>query len=273
MCPILFEIGPFTIYSYGLMVAIGFLVASYILSLELKRKQLDANLVNTLTAITMIAGIAGSKLLYVIENWNYTVLAPVQMIFSPSGLTYYGGFILATIAVYIFTKRKQLSFFVIADAIAPTLMLGYGIARLGCHFSGDGDYGYPTNLPWGTNYEHGTYPPSIAFRDFPEIKSSFADGIVPDNIPCHPTPVYEFILCALLFTLMWKVRNKLSVNGKMFALYLVLAGGERFFIEFIRINERIVFGLSEAQIISVGLFLLGIFLWNRKMEQTQSRTV
>ncbi|MEK7262968.1 MAG: prolipoprotein diacylglyceryl transferase [Bacteroidota bacterium] len=266
MYPILFKIGPFTIYSYGLMVAIGFLVASYVLSLEIKRKQLDASLVNTITAITMVAGIVGSKLLYVIENWRYTVLAPVEMIFSPSGLTYYGGFILATLAVYVFARIKRLSFFVLADAIVPTLMLGYGIARLGCHFSGDGDYGYPTDLPWGTNYENGTYPPSSAFRDFPEIRNSFPDGIIPDNLPCHPTPVYEFLICALLFFVMWKMRSKISASGKMFALYLLLAGAERFMIEFIRINERIYFGLSEAQLISAGIFILGILFWNRNTD-------
>ncbi|MBS4029399.1 MAG: prolipoprotein diacylglyceryl transferase [Ignavibacteriales bacterium] len=261
MCPKLLEIGPITIYSYGLMVAIGFLTASYLLSRELHRKNMDEKLASTFTLLTLFSGVAGSKLLYLIENWEYTKLAPLEMAFSPSGLTYYGGFFLATISVFVYCKKKGLNFLSIADSISPGLILAYGIARLGCHFAGDGDYGFPTTLPWGTNYSNGTYPPSFAFRDFPEVTSQFPNGIVPDTTLCHPTPVYEFILCALLFFFMWKMRKKIVTSGVMFSLYLVLAGVERLLIEFIRLNSRILFGLSEAQLISVGLIVAGSVLY------------
>ncbi len=184
MCPRLLEIGPFTIYSYGLMLATGFIVASYLLTAELKRKQIDPNIGNTVTLIAVVAGIAGSKLLFLIEHWTQFMADPIGMAFSPTGLTFYGGFLLATLMIFLYTRKQKVRFFSVADAVSPGLILGYGIARMGCHFAGDGDYGFPTDLPWGTDYSKGTYPPSLAFRSFPEITSQYPGGIVPDNVLC-----------------------------------------------------------------------------------------
>ncbi len=261
MCPRLLEIGPFTIYSYGLMLAIGFIVASFLLTAELKRKRLDPALGNNITLIALVAGIAGSKLLYLIEHWSAFMADPIGMAFSPSGLTFYGGFLLATFFIWIYLRRKKIGFLIAGDAVAPGLMLGYGIARLGCHFAGDGDYGFPTTLPWGTDYSKGTYPPSVAFRDFPEITSQYPNGVVPDTTLCHPTPVYELILCAIFFWILWRMRTTAKPDGKVFMAYLVLAGLERFAIEFLRLNPRILFGLSEAQLIAIGLMSVGAFGW------------
>jgi phosphatidylglycerol:prolipoprotein diacylglycerol transferase len=166
MCPVLFKIGPLNVYSYGLMMGIGFLVANYVAVKEFKRKGFDPNFANELTIIAVVFGIIGSKILSLIENWGDFIRDPIGMAFSPGGLTWYGGFILAAVIIIWDVRRKHYPFLKIADALAPALILGYGVARLGCHFSGDGDYGIPTNLPWGTDYSKGTYPPSLAFRDF-----------------------------------------------------------------------------------------------------------
>lgn len=273
MCPRLLEIGPFTIYSYGLMLAIGFIVASSLLTRELLRKRLDPSLGNNITLIALVAGVAGSKMLYLIEHWSEFAADPVGMAFSPSGLTFYGGFILAALAIYFYVRRKKVSFFAVADAVAPGLLLGYGIARIGCHLAGDGDYGFPTSLPWGTDYSKGTYPPSAAFRNFPEVASQYPNGVVPDNTLCHPTPVYEFLLCALFFWVLWRMRKTTTPDGKLFMAYLVLAGLERFSVEFIRLNPRIALGLSEAQIIAVGLMLVGAFGWNYFSRKPQEKTI
>jgi Prolipoprotein diacylglyceryltransferase len=270
MCPRLFQIGPFTVYGYGLMLALGFIGGSYLLVSEFKRRKLDPNIANNITLIGLVAGVAGSKILYLIENWSTFILDPIGMTFNPGGLTYYGGFILAAFSIYMYGNKKGIKFFTIADAIAPGLILGYGIARIGCHLAGDGDYGFPTTLPWGTDYSNGTYPPSVAFQDFPEITSQFPGGIVPNNIPCHPTPVYEFILCALICWFLWSIRKKTTPTGKLFMIYLMLAGIERFVIEFLRPNPRIIFGLSEAQLISLVLFMLGLFGWLRFRRSTQT---
>lgn len=260
MCPVLFEIGPFTLYSYGLMLALGFITASMIMSHEYKRRELPKDLAGNITLIALISGVVGAKLLYVLEHWRH-FLADPGLMFSPGGLSYFGGFLLATGSIWWYAKKKKLSFLLIADATVPGLMIGYGIARLGCHFAGDGDYGFPTTLPWGTDYSSGTMPPSEAFRNFPEITSRFADGIVPDTTPCHPTPVYELFLCALFFAVLWRFRTQVKTRGGLFMIYLVLAGVERFIIEFLRINPRIFAGLTQYQLLAAGLILAGIVGW------------
>ena len=270
MCPRLFQIGPFTVYGYGLMLALGFIAGSYLLVSEFKRRKLDPNIANNITLIALIAGVVGSKILYLVENWSSFVIDPAGMAFNPGGLTFYGGFLFAAFSIYVYGRNKGISFFTIGDAIAPGMMLGYGIARLGCHLAGDGDYGFPTTLPWGTDYSHGTFPPSIAFKDFPEITSRFPGGVVPNTIPCHPTPVYEFIICALMCWFLWRIRKETTPVGKLFTIYLLLAGIERFAIEFLRPNPRIFIGLSEAQLIALILVSVGIFGW-RKFTTTSTK--
>jgi phosphatidylglycerol---prolipoprotein diacylglyceryl transferase len=257
MIPILFEIGPLKIYSYGLMLGIGFLLGSYILTLELKRKRLDPNLGSTITILSVVFGVGGAKLLFLIEEWNSFIKNPLQMMFSPGGLTWYGGFIVGMTAIYVYVRRKRVPYLKVLDALAVALILAYGVARLGCHFSGDGDYGFPTDLPWGTNYEKGTYPPSRAFAIFPEITAKYPGGIVPDNTPCHPTPVYETILGIIGFIFLWNLRTRGLVDGRLFMIYLMMASAFRFGIEFFRLNPRLLWGLSEAQLISIVMCLIG----------------
>ena len=260
MYPRLFSIGPITVYSYGLMLGIGFMSASWVLMRELKRKGLDPNLSSNITVLAIVFGIAGSKILYLIENWEYFVKSPVTMAFSPGGLTWYGGFILATAAIWVYVRWwKKIPFLKICDATAPGLMLAYGIARIGCHLAGDGDYGVPTDLPWGCVYANGTYPPSAAFREFPQIVSQYGvNGVVPDTIPVHPAPLYEFFYGVLLFYILWKVRLHFTIDGKLFMVYLMLSGVARILVELVRINPRILFGLTEAQLISSAIVLIGL---------------
>lgn len=264
MCPILFKIGPLplfgtiNVYSYGLMMGIAFLIANYVAVKEFTRKGFTANFANEVTVLAIIFGLAGSKILSLVENWGDFLNDPIGMAFSPGGLTWYGGFVLATLVIWWDIHKKRYKFLTISDALAPALILGYGVARLGCHFSGDGDYGIPTSLPWGVNYSKGIVPPSVAFRDFPQIAAKFPNGIVPDNTPLHPTPVYEFIAGAIIFYVLWRMRKTTKPDGKLFMVYLVLSGLERFFVEFIRINPRLLFGLSEAQLVSIVLIIIGV---------------
>ncbi len=262
--PILFKIGPLpfigtvNVYSYGLMMGIGFLVANYVAVKEFTRKGFGANFANEVTIIAVIFGIAGSKILSLIENWGDFLKDPIGMAFSPGGLTWYGGFFLAAIIIIWAANRKGFKFLAVADALAPALILGYGVARLGCHFSGDGDYGMPTNLPWGVDYAKGIVPPSVAFKGFTQIESKYPGGIVPNNTLLHPTPIYEFLACVLIFYVLWRMRKRVKPDGKLFMIYLVLAGLERLLVEFIRLNPRLLFGLSEAQLVSIVLIIVGI---------------
>lgn len=273
MIPKLFQIGPIPIYSYGLMLGIAFITASYLLSFEAKRKKIPENVSVNITFLALIGGVVGSKLLYIIEEWKYITSLPsdkvftTEGIFSPMGLTFYGGFILAIILILIYVRKKNVKFMKVADATAPGLAIGYGIARIGCHLSGDGDYGLPISqfaswVPWGTDYSKGTVPPSAAFRGS-EFAQSYPAGIVPDHTLCHPTPVYEFIVGLIIFAVLWRYRKKFTQDGKLFYLYLVLTGTARLLVEFMRLNPRILFGLSEAQLISILMILFGTYFYFR----------
>jgi len=278
MIPKLFQIGPIPVYSYGLMLGIAFIVASYLFSIECKRRKIPENVSVNITFLALIGGVVGAKLLYVIEEWTYITSLPKDKlfttdgIFSPMGLTYYGGLILAILLILLYTRIKKIKFIKTADAAAPAIAIGYGIARIGCHLSGDGDYGLPVSefiswVPWGTNYAKGTVPPSAAFHGT-EIAKKFG-GVVPDNTLCHPTPVYEFILAVIILAILWRYRKKFTVDGRLFSLFLVLTGISRFFVEFIRLNPRIMFGLSEAQLISIVMVIFGgYFLYKLKPIQT-----
>lgn len=256
--PVLFTIGPLKVYSYGLTVGIAFLIANYFLVKEFQRKGLGTNFANQVTIFAIIFGLAGARILSLMESWNDFLKDPIEMAFSTGGLTWYGGFILPGLAILWAMKRKGFKFLAVADAMAPALILGYGIGRLGCHFSGDGDYGIPTNLPWGVDYARGVAPPSVAFQYCPTIEAKFPSGIVPNNVLCHPTPIYEFIACVIIFYVLWRLRKKMKPNGRLFMLYLMLEATERFTVEFIRLNPRMLFGLSEAQLWSIPLMLIGL---------------
>lgn len=260
MIPEIVKIGPFTVYSYGLMLGIAFIVASILFSKEIERKGLGKNAATEITILAMVFGIIGSKILHLIENFDDFLSDPIGMAFSPGGLTFYGGLILATLAIYIYTRKKKYKFLMVADAASPSLAIAYGIGRIGCHLAGDGDYGIPTNLPWGTNYENGIVKPSYAFRGS-DIAAQFPDGIVPDNTPLHPTPIYEFLAALLLLFFLWRLRKLDWKSGRLFGVYLIFSGLFRFLVEFIRLNPHIFLGLSEAQVISIILSIIGIIFW------------
>lgn len=256
--PVLFKIGPVNVYSYGLTMGIAFLVANYVLIKEFKRRGFGADFANQVTILAVILGLAGSRILSLIENWGDFLKDPIGMAFATGGLTWYGGFILALVVISWVIKKKGFRFLSVADAVAPALILGYGIGRIACHVSGDGDYGIPTKLPWGVDYAHGVAPPSIAFRYMPQIEARYPGGVVPNNVLCQPTPLYEFLACVGLFFILWKLRKKMKPEGTLFMLYLMFAGAERFAVEFIRLNPRLLFGLSEAQLWSIPMMIVGL---------------
>lgn len=265
MIPELFKIGPFTVYSYGLMLAVAFIVAGYILTYEFRRTGLPENLASEITLIAIFLGIAGSKLFYLFEDWSNFSRDPIGTIFSAGGLTYYGGFLLASAGIAYYVRKKKIRFLRIADLASPSLAVAYGIGRIGCHLAGDGDYGLPTSLPWGMNYEKGIVPPSVMFRGS-KAAAAFPNGFVPDNTLLHPTPLYEFLGSLVILYILWMLRKKISVTGRLFMVYLVLTGIARFFVEFLRLNPDFFLGMTEAQTISIALICIGIVGYFRLQE-------
>ncbi len=256
MYPEIVSFGPLTVHSYGLMLGISFIVASWMLSKEFERKGVDTSLATEVTLLAIVFGVLGSKLFHLFSNPGEFKSDPIGAIFSPGGLVFHGGLLLAMLAIYIRLRQKKIPFLFVADSVAPALALAYGIGRIGCHLAGDGDYGLPTSLPWGTNYEHGIVKPSLMFLGS-EVAKAYPGGLVPDNTPLHPTPMYEFFAMVILTGILWKLRTKDWPIGKLFSIYLVGAGLERFLVEFIRLNPRLFLGLSEAQLVALGLFSAG----------------
>ncbi len=279
MIPVLFEFGPFRIYSYGLMLGISFLLGSYILGRELKRKGHDSALANTITVLAVIFGIAGAKILYLLEDWNAFVLDPLGMAFSAGGLTWYGGFLLALLAVSIYVRKKKVPFLRVWDGLGVALILAYGVGRVGCHLSGDGDYGTPTRLPWGTIYAQGTAKPAMMlgdyFRQNPDERAAWQYDSLRTIIagkdrlghlysrfdevtPLHPTPIYELLLGIAGYLGLVAFRRRTLPDGMVFMVYLILASVFRFSIEFLRLQPKMMLGLSEAQLFSILLCCAGI---------------
>ncbi len=224
--------------------------------------------VGEITIIALVFGLLGAKLFDIFENWSAFLKQPSDFIFSPSGLTFYGGLICAALAIWWYAKRHKIGFWHLNDAAAPVLMLAYAVGRIGCQVAGDGDWGINNTsdkpfswLPdWMWSY---TYPHNVN-----EVGDPIAGcvGKYCNELPVgvYPTPFYETIACLIIFGILWSLRKKLKVPGTMFALYLMFNGVERFLIEKIRVNTTLnLFGFkpTQAEVISTLLFLAGLGLW------------
>lgn len=224
--------------------------------------------VGELTILALVFGLLGAKLFDIFENWSSFLQEPAAYIFSGGGLTFYGGLICATIAIIIYCRKHKIPVRHLADAIAPSLMIAYAIGRIGCQVAGDGDWGIPNPhsnpygwLPdwlWSYNYPHNVIETGVPIAN--------CTGKYCMQLPfkVYPTPLYETIVCTILFFILWSVRKKMRPAGSLFALYFILNGIERFFIEKIRVNNRLdIFGLhpTQAEVIALGLIIVGAGIW------------
>lgn len=264
MWPIIFDFGEISILgleihpvinSYGFMLMMAFYFCYYFLNKDLKELGYDHKLAADIVFAAALGGILGSKIYYLIENFDRVKADPMGMIFSGAGLVFLGGLIGGTLAVTYVLKKNKLQWFKFADLVAPLLILGYAIGRIGCLLVGD-DYGKPTHLPWGISFPDGL-PPStyrIFQNYYPWIN---LEGFDPGVLTVHPTQIYETIIGFGIFYFLYKKRKSVTVAGSLFFTYLIFAGSERFFIEFLRVNTRYLFGLSGSQIISLGMIAIG----------------
>jgi prolipoprotein diacylglyceryl transferase len=225
--------------------------------------------VGEITILALIFGLLGAKLFDIFENWSDFLKHPAAYLLSPSGLTFYGGLICAALAIILYARKNKIPITHLADATAPSLMIAYAIGRIGCQVSGDGDWGIINNNPkpvswipdwlWAYNYPHNVNESGVPIPGCTEAKycNQLAEAV-------YPTPLYETIICLIFFGVLWMLRKRLKPYGALFALYLILNGIERFFIEKIRVNNRLdILGFqpTQAEIISFGLILTGIALW------------
>ena len=241
------------------------------------------DLMGTMIIIAAVAGLIGAKLFHNLENWDSFVKDPIDALLSFSGLTFYGGLIVGLAAVYYYARKNKVPFIHLIDAAAPGLMLAYGIGRIGCQLSGDGDWGIVNTMPkpsslsflpdwaWSFKYPHnvlgeGVQIPGCVGRHCAELP-----------MPVFPTPLYEAVMALLIFAFLWSIRKRINITGMMFSIYLFLNGMERFLIEKIRVNTLYhIFGKSftQAELISSILMLLGligIYLSYKNAQKNGSR--
>lgn len=229
------------VHSYGTMVGLAILAVTFLFGRELTRKKLDPDVVFPTFMAAVAGGVAGAKLYYVVQHGRFTLDA----IFSGSGLVWYGGLLGGAAGVLFVLRRSGTPVLPALDALAPLLLLGYAMARVGCFLAGDGDYGPPSELPWAM---------------------AFPEGVVPTTVRVHPTPLYEIALSLPAFAFLWSVRKeKEGMPGWLLGGWLVLSGIERFLAEFWRRNQILHSGLTTAQYISFLLILLGAwFIWSAR---------
>ncbi len=236
------HLGPLTIPTFGLMVALALIVSAYILQADFDRRGFTADAFTMIT-VAGIIGIAGAKLYHLLESPAEFFANPFGLFFTRYGFAWFGGFLGGFGTMMILGLREKLPMREFLDACSPAACFGYAIGRIGCLLSGDGDYGKPTSLPWAM---------------------SFPNGVVPTAERVHPAPLYEFLIWCVLGALLWKFGAKVTAGkktgGQVFAFYLILTGVARFLVEIIRINPPWILGMSNAQVASVVSILIGIVL-------------
>jgi len=216
-----------------------------------------------------VFGFIGAKIFHNLENWGDFVKDPVGSLVSFSGLTFYGGLICAGVAVLLYAKNKKISIVHLLDAMAPTMMFAYAAGRIGCQVSGDGDWGivnlHPKPFGWLPDWMWAyRYPHNVINADndtpIPGCVGQFCNEL---KYPVYPTPFYEIVICMILFIVIWSLRKRIKIPGRLFGIYLLFNGIERFFIEKIRVNtkyEFLPFHPTQAEIISLILVVAGTLM-------------
>lgn len=252
MWPVIVHLGPVPIYSFGVMAALAFLVGSHLLKLEMQRRGYPEPTWSSFAVWALAGGFLGAKLNYLLTHLVDLQADPRGMIFSGSGLVWYGGFLGGILAVWLAGRREQIPFLTLADAFAPALAAAYTLGRVGCFVSGDGDYGRACSLPWAM---------------------AFPNGMVPTTERVHPTPLYEILMTLPILLTLWSTRSKGWIPGRQFGLYMALSGTERFVVEFFRRNAPGFLGLTTAQHLSFVAILVGIALIMRRTPAGMSTPV
>ena len=240
------HIGRFSIGTFGIMLWLAAVAACAVLHYNFRRWKIDADAVG-IVAISTVAGVIGAKLWHVLEDPQTLIHSPLTTILDRAGFAWFGGLVAGILALFWQARGYKIGRLAMLDLATSCAAIGYGVGRLGCLTSGDGDYGIPTTLPWGM---------------------SFPNGLVPTNARVHPTPIYELIVALLIGWILWRRGSPAHPKpiGQLTGEYLVLTGLARFLVEFIRINPKIYWGMSNAQLASVGSVIagLGLILWARR---------
>jgi len=276
MIPFL-HLGPLSIPTYGLMVATGLLVAVYVLQANLNRRRGELQEIAgykgekdegfLIISLAAIAGVVGSRIYSALESPREFWADPSAVLFSRSGYTWFGGLLGGFVVLVFVARRWKIPVLLFLDIASPAGAIGYAFGRMGCLLSGDGDYGVPTTLPWGMSFPNGIEP---------TIPKCLAWGL-PADCKVHPTPVYESLVAVAIGIYVWHLGTKAMrvpmPQGRIFGSYLILTGIARFLVEFIRLDPKVLFGMTNAQVFSLACIAGGIVLVLRKNSSARMEKV
>jgi phosphatidylglycerol:prolipoprotein diacylglycerol transferase len=245
MYPVLFRIFGVPIEAFWATVFLGFLAALFVARSELRRQGHDSGAAFDLILWAYVGGFVGARLFMIVTAWEEFQRDPFELLFSGSGWVWQGGVIGGAVAVVLKARALGLPLGDVSDLAGPCLAIGQAIGRVGCQLAGDGDYGVPTDLPWGMAYP---------------------DGVVPTSERVHPTPIYEAVLYFLIFLGLWSQRARPHPAGSIFGQYLLYTGAVRFAVEFVRRNPAVALGLTLAQWVSLLSMAIGMaLLWRGRV--------
>jgi phosphatidylglycerol---prolipoprotein diacylglyceryl transferase len=233
-----FDVLGLDVKTFGLFFALNFVAWGAIVSVRLRELGKPADWAWEMVFVALVGGFVGARVYYLVQNWSDVSGDLLGSVFSGSGLIWYGGLLGGALAMVVWAWRRDFLGPQLLDIAGFGLPIGYAIGRIGCQVSGDGDYGKAADVPWAMPYP---------------------DGVVPTTEDVHPTPIYEAVIMGTVGVVLWHLRDAVRPGG-LFALYLVLAGIERFLIEFLRRNEPVALGLTAAQLESLLLLAAGVVL-------------
>jgi phosphatidylglycerol:prolipoprotein diacylglycerol transferase len=222
--------------TFGLCFGLAFVVSGAMVARRLKELDRPPDWAYEMVFAALVGGLVGARGYWVLGHTGELRHDVLGSLFGGTGLVWYGGALGGAAGVLLWAYRKGMFNLLLLDLCAPALAMGYAVGRIGCQVSGDGDYGTPTDLPWGMAYPH---------------------GVVPTAEIVHPTPIYETLSMGLVAWALWRAREAFR-PGVLFAFYLVFAGTERLLVEFIRRNEPVLAGLTEAQLASLVMLVAGL---------------
>lgn len=224
-------------------------------------------IMGNMTILAAVTGLIGAKFFHIFEDWSNFLNDPAGLLFSASGLTFYGGLICGGAAVLWYANKHGIKPLHMLDIGGPAMMLAYGMGRVGCHMSGDGDWGIVNTAPkpdwmsflpdwfWSYGYPHNVLGAGEKIAD---CTGKYCGVLTPG---VYPTPLYEAIAGIGLFLILWSMRKRIKTPGILFGIYLIFSGLERFFIEKIRVNTIYDFlgmHVTQAEIISTVMVALGV---------------
>ena len=244
--PIIFSIGSFVVRWYGLMIDIAVItVVVWALRAVQKSAKLNYDMVLNAAIVGVISGLVFSRVLHIIDQWESFSSRPLGQLLSSEGLTIYGAVLGATLGLWVYSKWSRFQFGYLADVIAPATILGQAIGRIGCILNGC-CYGLVTDLPWSILY---TNKNSYGY---------FASSNLAEGFGLHPSVVYEFIWDMIVFGILLKIGKRFKPDGALFAIYLAMYAFGRLFIDFTRDGTPFLFGLHQAQIMSLVVMLVTV---------------